>query len=429
MTLQLPFFRTFSLKLRLLPFFLLLYAATLSQPLHAQKWKYDFVVPRDGNYAAAIRAANNRADKRKRFRIFIHSSNYRIGSTTVTLTAPNTSIIGEEWQNTQIEACMEVEGLDKTGTLIAQRADSTYIQDIELWSNYKNDANLFANRAVALSEKHCRGNVLKNVSLLGTQDTYYTNTGGTTYLEDCRIAGTVDFICGGGTVYFNHCDIRLVSRGDSTKHDIICAPATESERQYGYVFSDCYIDGPRHQQRNYWLGRPWQNAPRATFLNCCMNIEPMDEGWTNMHGTQPAYFAEFESYNRVFEPLDLSKRRTRFKDKQGVERTVGYQPRMTPEVAEQYTVKKVFGAWDPTAKAEQVVPPVLTLKGREITWPDIPEAGCYAICRNRMVVAFTTEPRYTVPAGTSEGTGFSVRCANQMGGLGLRSAEVFYPQR
>ena len=396
---------------------------------YAQKWKYDFIVPRDGNYQAAIRAANNRADKRKRFRIFIHSSNYRIGQTTVTLTAPNTSIVGEEWQNTQIEACTQVEGLDKTGTLILQRADSTYIQDIELWSNFQNNEKLFANRSVALNEKNCRGNVLMQVSLLGTQDTYYTNSGGTTYIEDSRIAGTVDFICGGGTVYFNHCDIRLMDRGDSTKHDIICAPATEDGRQYGYVFNDCYIDGPRHQQHNYWLGRPWQNKPRAAFLNCQMNIEPKEEGWTNMHGTLPAYFAEYQSLNRVFEPIDLSKRRTIFKDKQDTERPVGYQTSMTPEVAERYTVDRVFPDWDPQKKAEQVPPPVLSLKGREITWTDIPEAGCYAICRNRMVVAFTTEPHYTIPSGTREGTMYSVRCANQMGGLGLRSEEVCYPQR
>lgn len=407
----------------------ILLLSTLTLPLQAQKWKYDFVVPRDGNFVAAIRAANQRPDKSSRFRIFIHSSNYRIGSTTVTLTAPNTSIIGEEWQNTQVEACMDVEGLDKTGTLIVRSADSTYIQDVELWSNYKNDANLFANRAVALNEKNCRGNVLCRVSLLGTQDTYYTNTGGTTYLEDCRISGTVDFICGGGTVYFNHCDIRLINRGDSTKHDIICAPATEPGRKYGYVFSDCYIDGPRHQHRNYWLGRPWQKSPQAVLLNCQMNIEPMAEGWTEMHGTQPKLLAEYESLNRVFEPLDLSKRRTRFADSNGVQRPVNYRPSLTADEAEQYTTEHIFPDWDPEAVAEQVVPPVLSIKGREITWDDVPEAGCYAICRNRMVVAFTTEPHYTVPTGTREGTLFSVRCANQRGGLGPRSEEVCYPHR
>ena len=392
------------MKRLLLTFFILHFSFLIT---YAQKWKYDFVVPRDGNYQAAIRAANNRADKKKRFRIFIHSSNYRIGNTTVTLTAPNTSIIGEEWQNTQIEACTQVEGIDKTGTLILNHADSTYIQDIEFWSNFQNNEKLYANSSVALSEKQCRGNVLMQVCLLGTQNTYCTNTGGTTYVEDSRIAGTLDFICGGGTIYFNHCDLRFMDRGDSTRHDIICAPSTEAERNYGYVFSDCYIDGPRHQHHNYWLGRPLKNQPRAAFLNCQMNIEPKIEGWKTAGN-----FAEYESLDRIFQPIDLSHRTA-----------------LTPEAAEQYTLDHVFPGWNPQKKAEQVVPPVLTLKGREITWTDIPEAGCYAICRNRMVVAFTTEPHYTVPAGTREGTMFSVRCANQMGGLGLRSEEVCYPQR
>lgn len=429
--------------------FLLLSVGFLSvhQTALAQRWNYDFVVPRDGDFVAAIHAANNRSDKTKRFRIFIHSSNYRtkgegnlikttengkeieFPSPMTVLTASNTSIIGEEWQNTQIENCPQHEGISITSTLFVKNADNTYIQDIELWSNYKNDARLFANRSVALNEKRCRHNVLKNVSLLSTQDTYYTNDGGETYLEDCQIAGTVDFICGGGTVFFNHCDIKLVARGDTKKRDILCAPATDAKSPFGYVFNDCYIDGPDHQNNQYMLGRPWKNAPRAVFINCSMNVVPHAEGWTEMHGTQPALFAEYESTNGTFQPLDLSKRRTRFRDKNDVEHTVSYNPVLTSDEAARYTVEKVFPDWNPKALAKQVDPPVLSIKGRTITWPDVPEAGCYVVCKNRMAVAFTTEPRYVVPAGTREGTCYSIRCANQMGGLGEYSAEVVYPQR
>ena len=46
-----------------------------------------------------------------------------------------------------------------------------------------------------------------------------------------------------------------------------------------------------------------------------------------------------------------------------------------------------------------------------------------------MVIACTTEPHYTGPTGTREGTMYTVRCANQLRGLGLRSEEVCYPQR
>ena len=84
-----------------------------ASPLHAQQmWKYDFIVPNDGSFTEAIRQANQRPDKSKRFRIFVRSGNYRVkgGQTTATsyidgrevtysvpvttLTAPNPSIIG-----------------------------------------------------------------------------------------------------------------------------------------------------------------------------------------------------------------------------------------------------------------------------------------------------------------------------------------------
>lgn len=382
----------------------------------AQKWKYDFVVPDKGNFRQAINAANTRADKSKRFRIFVRSSNYRLlgdGNIVTILTAPNTSIIGEQAQNTQVESCPREEGIDKTSTLFLNGADSTYLQDLELWCNYRNDANAYANHAVTLNEKHCKGNILKNMSLLGTQNTYYTNDGGTTYVEDCKIAGTVDFICGGGTVYFNHCDLKFVARGDSSKHNIICAPSTEAGSTYGYIFSDCYIDGPKHQNGKYYLGRPWNNTPRATFLNCCMNIAPTEEGWAN--GTTPARFAEFECTNGLFELLNTDKRRTTLSS-----------PVLSADEAEKYTIANVFPNWNPQAKTQQVPPPVLRISGNEISWEDNPDAGCYAVLRDRIIVAFVTEPHYTVPTGTHEGSCFSVRCANQMGGLGLRSAEVVY---
>ncbi len=416
-------------------------------PLRAQKWRYDFIVPDNGNFVAAIQTANRRADKSKRFRIFIRSSNYRIkgegnlietteGGKTVSfpspmtvLTAPNTSIIGEQMQNTQVENCPQHEGLDITSTLFLNGADSTYMQDLELWSNFRNDASLFANRSVALNEKRCRGNVLKNVSLMGTQATYYTNDGGTTYLEDCRLAGTVDIVCGGGTVFFNHCDLRLVKRGSADHTDILCAPATAGGSAYGYVFNDCYIDGPDHQRGKYRLGRPWKNAPRAAFINCCMNIEPAAEGWADGRGTLPARFAEFESTNGYFELLDLSRRKTSFLNAAGQPQQVAYSPSLTPEEAGGYTLGRVFPGWQPQDKTEQVVPPTLRRQGRVIMWDDIPEAGCYAVLCNRKIVAFTTTPSFTVPAGTPEGAFFTVRCANQMGGLGLPSERIVFSTR
>ena len=90
--------------------------------------------------------------------------------------------------------------------------------------------------------------------------------------------------------------------------------------------------------------------------------------------------------------------------------------------------QKYNTGWYPEDKASQVRPPVLKAKGKVITWEDIPEAGCYAICRDRKIIAFTTQPTFNV-GQTYEGACYSVRCANWYGGLGPRSDEVVYPFR
>ncbi len=410
------------------------------------RYKYDFIVPDNGNFISAIHAANNRPDKSKRYRIFIKSSMYRIKgegnpikitengkeltipSPMTVLTAPNTSICGEGMKNTQIESMPMHEGISCTSTLFLKGADSTYIQDLELWSNYRDDMNAFASRAVALNEKNCRGNIFKNLSLMSNQDTYYTNDGGTTYLEGCTIKGTVDFICGGGTIYFNRCDIELRERGG--KGDVICAPATEANRTYGYVFNSCRIYGDKQQEGKYMLGRPWKNAPRAVFLGTLMELLPDSLGWTEMHGTLPRLFSEYESLDKEFQLAPTRGRRMQFKDANNVTTNMRYNANLTTAEADKYDINDVFPGWHPERKSAQVNPPVVHIKGRgSIYWDDVPEACLYAVCKNRDVVAFTTQPFYNVPKGTAEGACYSVRCANFYGGLGERSNEVTYPNR
>ncbi|MCR5044406.1 MAG: hypothetical protein K6A93_09785 [Bacteroidaceae bacterium] len=410
------------------------------------RYKYDFVVPDNGNFIAAVHAANNRADKSKRFRIFVKSSMYRIKgegnpikitengkeltipSPMTILTAPNTSICGEGMKNTQIESMPMHEGISCTSTLFLNGADSTYLQDFELWSNYRDDMTAFASRAVALNEKNCRGNIFKRLSLMSNQDTYYTNDGGSTYLEDCTVKGTVDFICGGGTIYFNRCDIELRERGN--KANVICAPATEANRAYGYVFNSCRIYGDKAQEGKYMLGRPWKNAPRAVFIGTLMELLPDSLGWTEMHGTLPRLFSEYESLDNEFQFAPTALRRKQFKDANNVVTNVRFNTNLTTAEAEKYDIHDVFPNWHPEQKAAQIPPPEIHIKDTgSIYWDDVHDACLYAVCRNRDVVAFTTQPYYNVPKGSPQNVSYSIRCANYYGGLGDRSNEVTYPNR
>ena len=178
------------------------------------------------------------------------------------------------------------------------------------------------------------------------------------------------------------------------------------------------------------LGRPWKNAPRAVFISTLMELQPDSLGWTEMHGTLPRLFSEYESMDSEYQLVPTAQRRTQFKDKNDITTTMRYPTSLSDQEADRYDITHVFPGWRPDHKAAQVEPPVLQIRNRgEIFWEDVPEACLYAVCKNRDVVAFTTEPRYTVPKGTAEGACYSVRCANFYGGLGERSNEVVYPNR
>ena len=412
----------------------------------AQKWSYDFIVPDNGSFMDAIHKANGRFDKDKRFRIFIRSGRHysmgegdtisttengvevRFPSPIATLTASNTSIIGEDRLNTVVENNPHHEGISITSTLFLKGTDNTYIQDLELFCNLQNNTNPKAGRAVALHERNCGRNVFRNVYLNSTQDTYWTNDGGTTYLDSCTIAGTVDFICGGGTIFFDKCDIKLVERDNWEKSDIITAPATADTLQYGFVFNECLVYGADNYKMKFYLGRPWKFSPRCVWLNCRFNAIPQEIGWTNMHGMLPKLFAEYNSRtvnaDGTLTKVDLSKRRTVYQSQDKQDMKVDFCPELTEEEAKAYTLDKVFPEWNPRDVCRQAPPPTIQLKGKKLVWKDVPEAGCFVVYMDEQLLDFTTNTSYTVPSDAPKGTKFYVRSANQMGGLGNASNEV-----
>lgn len=72
--------------------------------------------------------------------------------------------------------------------------------------------------------------VFRDCRFLGWQDTIFANRG-RQYFSNCYIAGHVDFIFGGATMYFDHCRIHCLGSG------YITAASTERDVANGYVFS------------------------------------------------------------------------------------------------------------------------------------------------------------------------------------------------
>lgn len=377
--------------------------------------QYDAVVTNADEFLAALK----KADGSNRFRIFLHDGIYDLGTACLTSVPGNVSLIGESMENTIIVNDPQAEGIGVTATLCTG-GENIYMQDLTLKSvDYDRGAANSMGRCVALQENASKA-VYKNVRLLSNQDTYYTRATKRTYWEGGMITGTVDYLCGGGDVFFNGVTLYNNARSNG---DCITAPATSSN--WGYVFSNCTIDGDAGQDGNYSLGRPWQGSPRAVYINTTMKIIPSAAGWSDM-GAVPALFAEYNSHTESGAPVDCSTRKTSFKSND-VMVPVTYNPVLTAEEAAKFTVENVLSGddgWQPQLLTEQALIPNVTAESGILTWNASDYVFCYAICKNGKIVAFTNDNTWAIPADATDEDYFSVRAANNMGGLCPASVAV-----
>ncbi len=132
-----------------------------------------------------------------------------------------------------------------------------------------------------LTFRHCR--------FLGWQDTLLLNRG-RHYLVDCYIEGSVDFIFGAATAYFDRCHIHALADGYLT------AASTPKEKTGGFNFADCKITGAEGVKT--YLGRPWREFAQTVFLRTEMSAAVRPEGWHNWNkpgAERTTFYAEFGS--------------------------------------------------------------------------------------------------------------------------------------
>lgn len=192
--------------------------------------------------------------------------------------------------------------------------------------------------------------IFRNCTLTGYQDTIYLKSDGNrTYFEKCLIIGRTDYIYGGGTTFFQACEIRSWGGG------WITAPATSLNHAHGYVFNECTLtyalNSPRSGDdgRTVALGRPWKNYPKVAWLYCNISekIDPL--GWPtkwNMPYADTSPDLHLYEYQNTGKGADMSKRST----------WVGLRALTEDEVAN-YTLPAVLGGadnWDPTAEISAV---------------------------------------------------------------------------
>lgn len=376
---------------------------------------YDAAVKTINELKVALATAAERADKTARYRIFLHNGTYDYGTSAKNAVPGMVSLIGESQDGVIIMNCPEKVSTpaDDTPTLFIDRNEhDVYMQDLTVRQGRDWEAQASQVQAMAVRQRGKRA-VYKNVTLQGIQDTYYMNAGdATAYFETSTVAGQTDYIYGDGTAWFEQCTLYNTGAG------YITAPNTQSGYT-GMVFNECTVDGAASAAGGFCLGRPWNDSPSATFLNTTFKQLPTDAGWGKMTDGLVIRFHEYGSVDANGTPLDLSTRSIEACNAA----TGSDNPVLTAEEAKAYTVESVLGTdWNPQSMAQQLTAPAISIDGNNLSWAAVTGALGYAIVKDGSVVGFATGTTFDISL-TGAGR-YSIRVANECGGLGAESSSV-----
>lgn len=404
----------------------------MTEPAYAQDGNWYTVKAGDAkSFSTTLEIVNaaNAATDAPRSYIFLPDGTYDLGDKCLTqISGNNISIIGESMDKTIIvnKPAIENEGIGTTATLL-NTSNNLYMQDVTLQNALEYYKSGSAGRAVCLQDRGTQ-TICKNVKMLSYQDTYYSNEPngkGQFYFEDSEIHGTVDYVCGGGDVYFNRVLFVNESRkeGEKNGEDVIAAPNSKSE--WGYIFKDCTIE---NKAANFSLGRSWNNITRLTWLNTTVNQK--DEilnddkkyAYFTINAMGDAMADKFrldvlkDAEGNVFSPAE---KKVIFKNSGATQQKAEENIILTAEEAATYTLDAVFGDWKPEAKAAQATATATTLKDGKLSWTG--DAKMYLVAKDGKFYTLTTENSLNV---NDDKASFTVRAANGMGGFGTANGTV-----
>lgn len=370
---------------------------------------------------------------------------------------PNISIIGQSKDNTIIRNHPIVEGISYTATLCVEKANTDfYAEDLTLENEFDywgtmagQSSSSGAGRANVFFDRGNRS-ILKNVALKSYQDTYYSNNASSDYrgyFENCDFYGVVDYICGNGNIWFEKCNLILRDR----KSNNIVAPSTEVDQEWGYVFNECSIKPEsdnmiRFTDKDWTLARAWNNSPACTYLNTKMYTQPQSYGWgRSMESNLMLRFHEYKSIDGADNMLSLVTRSlAACVPAAGSDDVI-----LSDEQASGYTLRNVVGGTDgfepnelcmqidaaSGAKADydenhEVWNDDIVLDDDILQWNKHTSALCYVVFKLNEATnkwEYIDNTTDIIINLADYGTGYySVRAANQRGGLGAATKAIRY---
>lgn len=280
---------------------------------------------------------------------------------------------------------------------------------------------------------------LKNVAMKANQDGVRFDNASRTYIKDCYIEGTVDYIYDSGIAFLDNCTIKqlypgyVIAPGDSyvsidrnTSYELCgqkkiwCLGINIRDSKLIYDEANVGV-GASH------LGRPWgKNTSAGMFIRCKMDKHISEAGFTNMSEGNKKYLGEFKSMDLNGNPIDVSKR-------------ISWEFTEDPNHNAQYLDQKVIdtiydmdyvytlagekgaragGKFNPVPLVTPTVAPSsLTHDGGAFRWTAVDGAMGYLIYKDGRYFANTTACSYT-DAYYSASAKYSLRTVSTTGCLG-----------
>ncbi len=383
---MIPMKPTPTLRVHLVSVFTLLLLA-LCPRLYAYDLTVDRSQPASATNFLTVQAAINAAPTglTAPFTIFIKNGKYK-EVITVASNKPFIQLVGESVANTILTynnsagtvatATNNAGGTVATGTALGTQGSASVTVGAADFSavniTFENAFGEAASngQAVAILVNADRA-AFRNCRFLGNQDTMYLKGNGTPrqYFVDCYIEGNTDFIFGSSIALFERCNVYAKVKATATT-SFILAPNTTNGQAYGFVLKNCNITGnpvTNGTNTKYDLARPWQNTPRATFLNCNMATPLiLDEGWapTSSAGSATlaqSYFQEYQSTHFNGNPIKISSRVLSGTAPLQPPTAPAAQPaqtstQLTASEAATYTTANILAGWNPCAVIDCATP-------------------------------------------------------------------------
>ena len=333
--------------------------------------------------------------------IFVKSGTY---TGHVQIDRANVHITGQSKQNTIVswDKTAAEGGVDNTATVNVTAANVSF-DNLTIRNTRTNEG-----QALALYTKADRI-ALTSCNLEGWQDTYRTGKDGQRHLvRNSKVSGTTDFVYGAGEVFFD-ADTLVVVRSTN----VIVAP-DHASAQYGYVFSGCVIDAKQSGSTTA-LGRPWGNKPKTSFLNTRLtsSVSITAEGWNDMGGL-PQQMAEYNTRDANGNAVDLSSRKTVFKNESGT--TATSKAVLTPVEVNSYKLDYMLrgsDSWDADWQAFILPAPAVYVTDATISWADLT-----GFSKSYLVVVDGKAEVTTATSRANDGKKLTVQAISQYGVLG-----------